>query len=319
MKYTFDDVLLVPQHSKLGSRSSINIGSDLGTFGFLEVPIISAAMDTVTELAMVKEMRRLGAHSIHHRYVQYAGHLRDALEHGGTIAVSPSMGIDAVDRISDGIDGVRLAIDVAHGDNAAAIEFAKRCVGRGWSVMSGNICTVDAAKRYIDAGVSVLKVGIGGGSACTTRVISGCGYPQLSAIMEIHDAIPRNVKIISDGGHKTSGDIVKALAAGADAVILGRLLAGTDECPGASTFRSMQFRGMASADALNDAGKEVNPEGVSSTVSRQGSVESVIRTLSNGIRAGLAYVGAENITELRENANFIRISPGSYSEGLPRI
>jgi IMP dehydrogenase len=319
MKYTFDDVLLVPQYSLLGSRSIIDIGSNLGTFGILGVPIISAAMDTITGLAMVKEMGRLGGHSIHHRYVQNQAHLRDALEHGGSIAVSPSMGIAALDKLSDGIEHVKVAIDVAHGDNASAIKFAEQCVGRGWSVMSGNICTVDAAKRYIDAGVNVLKVGIGGGSACTTRVISGCGYPQLSAIMEIYAAVPYGTKIVSDGGHKTSGDIVKALAAGADAVILGRLLAGTDECPGESTFRSMKFRGMASSDALKDAGKEVNPEGVSSTVSRQGSVESVINTLSNGIRAGFAYVGAANITELRKNADFIRISPGSYNEGMPRI
>lgn len=319
-KFAFDDVLLIPQYSDLDSRSEVDISTSL-PFVNLNVPIISSAMDRVTERSMQVAMELAGGLGIHHRFQINERELIESSKYG-PVAVSPSMGEYFLDRLARVNPNAIAKIDVAHGNSKHALDYAEEASRLGLSVISGNVVTPSAAYRYKNVGVETICVGIGPGAACSTRVVAGVGYPQLSAIQEIHGVYPE-LSIISDGGIKSSGDIVKALAAGADAVIIGSLLAGTTESPGEAVTQNgnlvKEFRGMAAPETLREAGKEVNPEGVSGVVPYRGLVKDVIDELAKGIRAGFAYLGARNIQELRKNAKWVRITQNGIREGEPRI
>ena len=223
--FTFDDVSLVPQFTE-AERGDIDILSDI--FGMImKVPIISSPMDTITGLNMSKTLFEYGALGIHHRYCPYT-FLETAVDLGG-VAVSPSMSLAIIQRFFKAWNpNPVLCLDVAHGHTKRNLDFAHELVKMGAYAISGNIVTEDAAEAYLKVGVKALRVGIGAGSACTTRVVTGVGVPQLTAIQNIYREFPE-ATIISDGGHRTTGDIVKALAFGADFVMLGGMLAGTDE------------------------------------------------------------------------------------------
>jgi IMP dehydrogenase len=340
-KYTFDDLLLVPKKSNIRSiGNEVLTHTSIGTWELL-VPVVSAAMSTVTGTRMQQELLKLGCLGIHYRYSNGRQTKEQQLQMlmlgamNGPVAVAPSMGADLISVLVDELvdrgyvrEGITLAIDVAHGHRQGVLDFAKFLKSLKVTVWSGNIVTVDAAKDYwniLDPLTDALKIGIGPGAACTTRVVSGCGYPQASAIHEIYTSQYNNgTAIIADGGIKSSGDIVKALALGADAVIIGRLFAGTTEAPG-EHFSDMHgddwkvFEGMASESALQGAGKTVRVEGVSGTVPYVGAVEHVIKVLQDGISTGLAYTGSRNIDELRINAEFIKQTYAGILEGQPRI
>jgi IMP dehydrogenase len=335
---TFDDLLLVPQYSTIESiDDEIDTSTKIGNWE-LEIPIISAAMDTVTGIRMQKTMRVNGGLGIHHRYVQNYNDLID-ISVQGPIAVSPSMGGDFFkDLYQHYNDWQRpitrtVVIDVAHGYRKKVIDLAKFCKKYFFEVWSGNVCTAEAAKRYIDLGIGIIKCGIGPGSSCITRENTGCGYPQASAIYNVknglingkmHQGFGVNISVIADGGIKNSGDIVKALALGADAVILGGLLAGADEAPGDILVgkdgkRYKEYRGMASLSALKQNNKTVRVEGVSGMVPYKGPVEDVINSLMSGVKLGMAYVGARSIKELQEKAEFVEITSAGQYEGQARI
>lgn len=322
---TFDDILLVPQYSDIKSiDDEIDTSVKIGQYE-LDIPIISAAMDTVTGGAMQRSMRFLGGLGIHHRYVADE---RSLLVHAcdGPIAISPSMGVEFVNQLlKTSVVTKTVVIDVAHGHRKEVIDFAEYCHSLGLEVWSGNICTVDAAIEYLRKGINILKVNIGGGSVCTTRVVSGCGYPLASAIYEIKQAFP-SATIICDGGVKSSGDIIKALALGADAVITGNLLAGTDETPGdivvgpdTGGVSYKRYQGMASFESLSKNNKTVRVEGVSGLVPYKGPVKEVIDNLMSGVKLGMAYVGARSIKELQEKAEFVEITQAGQYEGMSRI
>jgi IMP dehydrogenase len=342
-KYSYDDLLIIPEFSALSSRAVVDAVSPrkLGNIFGHGFPIISAAMDTVTEMDMMEAMSSNMALGIHHRYNVRWHTLRKATKLGG-IAVSPSM-VKEVPQFFRNLPKSLLVIDVAHGDSQRCYDAARMLKDLNHIVVSGNIATVRAADNYMALGIDILRVGIGPGSACSTRVVSGVGYPQASAINEIHKEFPE-ATIIADGGIKSSGDIVKALALGADYVILGNLLAGTRETPGkvyyddpgqgmihlsenqlnemdnTGHFHGYKvYRGMASRESLKEAGKTIRPEGVSGTVPYKGPVVNVVDELIEGIKAGCAYVGARNIRELRMKAQFVRVTNAGYKEGLPRI
>jgi IMP dehydrogenase len=279
-------------------------------------------MNTVTEIPMINAMRLLGGMGVHHRYIDDLDILIEAAKYG-PIAISESMGRPFIDKLADSIPAPIVKIDVAHGDTFKHLAFAKYCVDAGCVVISGNVATVEGALNYKNVGVNIITAGIGAGSVCSTRIVAGVGVPQLHALKKIRKACP-DAFIVSDGGHKNSGDIVKALKY-ADAVILGRLLAGTSESAAyqngltRKNNSEVRYSGMASKEVLQAAGKEVHPEGVSGWVPYQGSVKDVIGELCSGIRAGFAYVGAKNIQEFREKAKFIKVSPSTILENNPRI
>ena len=251
------------------------------------------------------------------------------------VAAATSVGDDGFERaerlVAAGVDLV--VVDTAHGHSAgvlAAVTRIKKMSNRV-QVIAGNVATADGTKALIDAGADGIKVGIGPGSICTTRIVAGVGVPQLTAVMDAaEEGAKQGIPIIADGGIKFSGDIVKALAAGASAVMIGSLLAGTDESPGETylyqgrTYKS--YRGMGSVGAMargsadryfqaevRDTLKLV-PEGIEGQVPYKGAVDAVLHQLVGGLRAGMGYVGARTLADLRERARFVRISPAAMQE-----
>jgi IMP dehydrogenase len=250
-------------------------------------------------------------------------------------AAATSVGQDGFERterlVAAGCD--LIVVDTAHGHSARVLEAVTRIkrLSNRVQVMAGNVATADGAKALIDAGADAVKVGIGPGSICTTRIVAGVGVPQLTAILDaVDEAQKRGIPVIADGGIKYSGDIVKALAAGADCVMVGSLLAGTDESPGETylyqgrTYKA--YRGMGSVGAMARGSadryfqQEVKdqlklvPEGIEGQVPYKGPVGAVLHQLVGGLRAGMGYVGAANLTDLRNRARFIRISPAAARE-----
>lgn len=255
---------------------------------------------------------------------------------GAAISVGQSAVTRAEALVRAGVDVI--VIDTAHGHSQSVMETIKQVKSKfkSQTVMVGNIATGQAAKDLIAVGADILKVGIGPGSICTTRVISGVGVPQLSAIIEVVKAVKsarKNTPVIADGGIRNSGDVVKALAAGANAVMMGNMLAGTDETPGRVEFVGGKmfkvYRGMGSLEAMEqgskdrygqshiDEKKKFVPEGVSGRVIYKGPVERILYQLAGGLRSGLGYCGAKSISDLQKKAKFITITNASLKESHP--
>jgi IMP dehydrogenase len=258
------------------------------------------------------------------------GHLRVA----AAVGVRPGYLERAEVLLAAGADA--LVIDIAHGDSTNAIEASqtlRRKFGDAWDLVVGNVATGDGARRLVDVGADAVKVGVGPGSICITRLVTGFGAPQLSAIAECAVALPSDVPMIADGGIRNSGDMVKALAAGAQNVMIGSLFAGTRESPGIVVVRSgrryKQTRGMASLGATMSRDRSegdpvsareyerVVPEGVEASVPYRGPIEDILHQLVGGLRSGLSYGGARNIEELRRTAEFVRLTPAGMKESGP--
>ncbi len=255
----------------------------------------------------------------------------------GKLIVGAAIGIshDRFERadalVKAGVDC--LVIDTAHGHSKGVIEFLREIkkLYTNIDIIVGNVATSDGAKALVDAGADGIKVGVGPGSICTTRIVAGVGVPQMSAIFNVHKVTSKaGVPLIADGGIKFSGDITKAIAAGADTVMLGNLFAGTDESPGELVFfggRTYKvYRGMGSLEAMKAGSKDrynqdhiedeskFVPEGIEGRVPYKGSISGVIYQLSGGLRAGMGYVGAKNIEELKQKAKFVKITPAGFKE-----
>jgi IMP dehydrogenase len=463
---TFDDVLLVPKKSVVATRKNVDTKNKLSRHLELNIPIISANMDTVTESAMAITMARQGGIGIVHRFLSVQEQVAEVVkvkrsegilieepvtispgkklqeaislmkEHGiGGILVTkegkligiltrrdilyeenqeldvqqvmtkhvitapPGTSIDEAKRIlkrhkveklpivdKDGkvkglitskdivkrqqfpqaskdskgrlrvgaAIGVKddymerakalidagadiLVVDIAHGHSDLAIRVVNQIRDKFGPVelIAGNVATAEGTRDLIDAGVDAVKVGVGAGSICITRVVTGAGIPQLTAIMDCAEAArDKGVPIIADGGIRTSGDVTKALAAGASTVMIGSLLAGTDEAPGVTILRQggrfKMTRGMASLGAAmerrtREGSEEMEeqellnyvPEGVEALVPYRGAATEVIERLVGGLRSGMSYCGATTMKELHENAEFIRVTEAGYKESLP--
>lgn len=312
---TYADVLLQPGYSDIASRDEIEVESFY--LGAKRLPIISAPMDFVTGPDMATTMFQEGAYGIINRFddcetIPQAGAYSD---------FGLAIGAKNVESYFPKIESVfphSVCIDVAHGHHkmvADAISTVKKQYSDIF-VVAGNVATASGYLFLKDAGADAVRVGIGPGSACSTRENTGVGVPQLTAIMECAKVNDADVAIIADGGIQTPGDIVKALAAGADAVMLGNLLAGHDESPGDLVDGYKQYRGqsMLGSNAARNA-----PEGVSGRVPYRGTVRRTVEQLMNYLRSGMSYVGARNLSELDEKAVFVRISPGTFNESRTRI
>lgn len=327
----FDDILLVPQHSDIESRRQVDLSSGIGrgfTATAMTVPVIAAPMDTVCEWKMAVEMRRLGGLGIIHRYMS----IEDQVIQYGMVTAHSRVAGAAIGATGDYIDRAwklmqrgcyNLLIDTANGHSQYAIDAVKtikQTFGNDVHVMAGNVATYEGFVRLQDAGASSIRVGIGGGSVCTTRLVSGHGVPTLASIMDIRERIPygHGASIIADGGIKNSGDAAKALAAGADVVMLGSALAGTDESPGEVIDGYKLFRGMASKEAQVDGrGFSSVVEGIATKVPYKGPVEEIINGLKGGLGSALSYSGANNLKEFYENAEYVRVTNSSLTESRP--
>jgi len=329
---SFDDVLLVPQYSDIESRKSLSTSNQLDDNITLGLPIISSPMDTVTEVDMAFAMDTHGGLGIIHRYntVNDQARLVKKAKLKGMDNVGVAIGVtgDFLERaqalVEEGANV--LCIDVAHGHHSMverAIQSLKSVFGDSLHIMAGNVATGEGAKDLANWGADSVRVGIGGGSICSTRLVSGHGVPTFQTIIDcVEYGCP--VPIIADGGIKTSGDIVKALAAGADFVMLGSMLAGTDQSPGQvfdnGNKKYKVYRGMASSEAqVNWRGKTSTPEGISTTIPYKGDVNAILSDLRGGIQSGMSYSGAKTIRDLQAKAKFIRQTPAGQSESYTHI
>ncbi len=311
---TFDDVLLVPGYNHIESRKDVSVEAQLGAYKF-SIPILSANMDTITGVNMAHAMQKLGGLPVLHRYMSVTVNrttYREAIQ-GHPVGVSIGVGPKEVDRFHDLFEaGARIfCLDVAHAHSKLVGKMLKEIRRQPAFIIVGNVATYAGADYLASVGADAVKVGVGAGSVCTTREKTGFGVPQLSAIM---DCARVDVPIIADGGIRKPGDVVKALAAGATMVMLGGMLAGTDEAEGGSTYR-----GMASTEAQEDQFGAVadwrTAEGVSLSVPDKGPVSGVIKDVVGGLRSGLTYAGAHTIEELHRKATFIEVSRASAIEG----
>lgn len=342
---TFDDVLLVPQESDI-RPSEVHLGTKLTKRLTLMVPLLSSAMDTVTEARMAIAMAELGGIGILHRNctIKEQVAMVEEVKKKKLRLVGAAIGPHDIDRAKAldraGVDVI--SIDCAHAHKPGIVTDAKKIKKAiKADLIIGNIATAAAAKALLPV-ADALKVGVGPGSICTTRIIAGVGVPQLTAIMDVA-SVARKAKIpvIADGGIRYSGDIVKALAAGAYTVMLGGLFAGTDEAPGEIVTingkKYKAYRGMGSLGALNKGlsadryfspsggspargqkgTKKYVPEGVEGIVPAKGPLADVVFHLLGGLRSGMGYVGAKTIAELQTRAQFIQITPAGRAESHP--
>ncbi len=336
---SYDDVLLAPTYSDIRSRSEVDISTDLGNGLELSVPIIASPMDTISETAMATCLGGLGGSAIIHRYnsietqtrmVALAADIgqekfRTKINIGAAIGVSDDFKERALAAQKAG--ATFLCVDVAHGHHILtkdALKELRQTFGDDMHIMAGNVATLDGINDLSDWGADSVRCNIGGGSICSTRVQTGHGMPGLQTIFDCA-ATDRDVTIIADGGIRNSGDVVKALAAGADAVMCGSLLSGTDESPGkvfeeSDGTRWKSYRGMASKEAqVSWRGRYASYEGVSTRVPYRGSVEGIIEDLCRGIRSGLSYSGARSISELQVGADFVQQTPAGMGESRTHI
>jgi IMP dehydrogenase len=328
---TYDDMLLVPQYSDITSRSEVNISSWLNSRHSLELPIIASPMDTVSEVEMSVAMAKAGGLAVIHRYntIPEQGTLvSQTANHVSTSLVAAAIGVtgDYLERATTVVSlGANvLCVDVAHGHHIMmkkALEQLRNTFGEDIYIIAGNVCTLEGVNDVSDWGANAVRCNIGGGSICSTRIVTGHGLPGLQTIFDCART-DRNVKIIADGGIKTSGDIVKALAAGADFVMCGSLLAGTQESPGqVVTLPDLslvkEYRGMASKDAqMNWRNRSSTPEGVASYIPYKGSVTDILQDLKGGIQSGFSYTGARTIAQLQHKAEWARqTSAGTVESG----
>lgn len=330
---SFDDILMVPQHSDINSRRDVDLTMNIGNKSFLHTPVIASPMDTVCESKMAIAMAKNGGVGIIHRFMPIEKQVlevsrvaSEGLAVGAAIGAKGDFEYNALKLIAVGASII--LIDTANGHSEYAIEATRRLrkiAKESVHVMVGNVATGEGYKKLARAGADSVRVGIGGGSVCTTRLVSGHGIPTLTSIMdvkEIKDRNDLNVGIIADGGIKNSGDMVKAFAAGADAVMLGSVLAGTEESPGDiyedSSGRYKVFRGMASAEANSKKDIAV-AEGISAKIAYKGSVDKIVKDIRGGLGSGCSYSGVSKLEELYTNAMYIKVSTLTIKESMPHV
>jgi len=355
---TFDDVLMVPAASNV-LPNTVSLQTELTPTLKLNIPVLSSAMDTVTESRLAIRLAQLGGLGVIHKNMlieQQAAEIKKvkaapvdlglnpaaAVDANGQLIVAGAVGVtsDTLNRVEAlaeaGADAI--VLDSAHGHSEGVLRKVRevRDAFPNLNIIAGNIATGAGTQALYDAGADVVKVGIGPGSICTTRVVAGVGVPQITAILEAGAVAAQNgKKIIADGGMKYSGDIVKAIAAGGNAVMLGSMLAGTDETPGdviedeVSGKKYKSYRGMGSIAAMENGSKdryfqgEVNeankmvPEGIEARTGYKGTLSDVIFQIIGGLRSGMGYTGAGSIQELVDNGQFIQITGAGLIESHP--
>ena len=342
---TYDDVLLLPDASDV-VPSEVETKTRLTRGIELAIPLVSSAMDTVTESAMAIAMAKAGGIGILHRNLSVEDQVKNVklAKAAGLVGAAVGVGDDGFARacalIKAGVDVV--VVDTAHGHHRAVLDAIAR-IKKDFpkiQIIGGNVATRAGAQALINAGVDAVKVGVGPGSICTTRVVAGVGVPQITAIMEAHKAcVKADIPLIADGGLQYSGDIAKAIVAGADSVMLGSLLAGCDESPGElveiSGRKFKAYRGMGSLGAMQSRGEQKSyskdrymqddvlaedklvPEGIEGKVKYRGSVGTTVHQLVGGLRSGMGYAGAPTIADLQKNGQLIQITAAGLQESHP--
>lgn len=335
MALTFDDVLLEPQYSEIESRSTIDLTTNITPLRKLQIPLIAANMDTVCESKMAIAIGKLGGLGVLHRYMNYEKQLGEVsliYESGVMIAAAVGVKNGIVQHVKDLAEAgcSLIVIDIAHGHHKLvgdllvelkALELISLRDNLPVEFIAGNVASPQGIDYLVSKGADCVKVGVGPGGACSTREVTGHGMPQLTAIASTAlSASKYNKTIIADGGLKNSGDIVKALAAGANTVMCGYLFAGTLESPGEIMYDNdisyKEYRGMASGRAQKQFyGNDPDaPEGINTRIPYKGEVAGIVKQLVAGIRSGFSYSGSNNLEEFRTNASWIQITNAGKNE-----
>lgn len=329
--YTFDDVALVPQFNNVPSRLEPNLETWLTKSVKMGCPILAANMDSVIGEELASSLLSSGSVPIFHRFTSTENQITFVKKFEGRVFISS--GIQELENILPIVDAGALGIclDIAHGHSETALKFISKfkSLRPDKEIIAGNVCTAMAYHDLVNAGADAVKVGIGPGAACTTRVVTGFGVPQFTAIKDCAKIAERlRVPLIADGGIRSSRELVLALAAGASSVMVGKLFALTSESAAEKRTSSesgeleAKYRGQASADFQNDfyggVKKDTVAEGIDFWAPVSGTTKELIDSLLGGLRSGLTYGGARSIKELQRKAEFVEVSPSYTFESHPR-
>jgi len=330
--YSYNDVLIIPKYNKVRSRTEVHFKTKVTRNYEIDIPILAANMDTVCQSKMAIALGKLGGLGIIHQFMtieEEAEEIRKVKQEG--LIAAAAIGVKDVEERAKALveAGVNiLVIDLAHGHSKYAgktLDYLKENYP-DIDVMAGNVSTKDAAEYFLSKGADAIKVGMGPGAMCTTRIQTGAGVPQLTAIMDVYEAVKGEIPICGDGGIKKPGDITRALGAGANTVMLGYLLAGTEESPGEIIEKEggkfKLYRGSASFDASvkkaelhgEENKKIISIEGEKTLVPYKGKIELIIEKYLGGLASGMTYMGANEMKKLIGKADFIEISPAGYEE-----
>ena len=331
---TYDDVQILPKYSEVTHRKDCSISTYVTKNWELRIPIVSSPMDTVTECIMAQEMNELGGLGIIHRFLPIK---EQAQQVGGvTLGVSSAaIGVtgDFIERAQELVQsGCKiLCMDVAHGHHKLVKEAMRRLkneVNGNFDFLVGNISTRESARDLCEWGVDGLRIGIGAGSLCSTRIQTGVGVPMVSSIRDcVSVADEYDVPCMADGGIRNTGDVCKGLGSGADTVMLGSLLSGTKESPGVITKQGQwpnevlqkKYRGSASVESKLDRGEQKNVEGYSTTVPYKGKVKRIISDVIDGLKSSMSYVGATNLEEFHSKCELIKVTNAGVIEAKPHL
>lgn len=335
---TYDDVLIKPSYSEIVPDNT-SIKTRITKKIILDIPFISSPMDSVTEYNMAKQIALLGGIGFlhHNMHIEKQIEIIKRLNNEG-LKIGLSIGINGCKYLKTILEKCKpsvIVIDNAHAHTKNMKIAIEECKKYDVEIIAGNIATPEAAEFLIKCGVDGIKVGIGSGSICTTRIVTGIGVPQLDAIKEVYEVCKKyNIPIIADGGIRYPADCCKALAVGASAIILGSVIAGTEESSGEIIIKNEKkykvYRGMGSKEAMKFGSSErynqdylnesdLVEEGISSEIPYKGSVIPIIKQFVGGLKNSLAYVGAKDLNEYRKKAEFIEITNAGFSESLPHI
>jgi len=337
MILTYDDISIIPSWSGISSRSECELYTDLGGFS-LSTPLIASPMDTVCGVDMCVELSNLGGMGVLHRFqtpdiqVDMCNEIESNGVHNYMAAIGVGdRGIERLDMLLKYTQISGVCIDVANGHHLLPMKMTNYIANEypDIHIMVGNVVSKEGAMDLIKEGADTLRVGIGNGSMCETRIRAGVGVPQATALNDIYSLLKEeewDVNIVADGGIKTTGDVAKALALGADAVMIGSLFSGTKETPGSIAKTGKwpneklfkKYQGSASIDSKIARGEEVkNVEGNSKITPYKGKVSRIVQDINDGVRSSMSYVGAINLEEFRDNAKFCRVTQAGQIEAQP--
>jgi len=331
----YDDISIIPKYSNILHREDCNTITKVSKNIYLKIPIVSSPMDTITEFEMAWAMAQLGGIGFIHRFMSIEEQVKITSKFV-SLTVGAAIGAtgDYIERAQELVNNncKVILIDVAHGHHLLVKDTLRRLkneVKGEFDIIAGSIATKDAAKDLCEWGADAIRVGIGSGGLCSTRIQTGVGIPMVTSLLDVCSTCDTyNVPIIADGGIRTPGDVAKAITCGADTVMIGSLLSGTKETPGKVSKTGIwpneklqkKYRGSASLEAKIDRGeKSIHVEGYSRFTSYKGKTKRIIKDIIDGLKSAMSYVGANNIEDLQTRTELVKVTTAGIIEGKPHL